>query len=195
MLEMRVPISRDWSTVNARERVRVALKARLDHLQMTNRAFGKAFSANAGKGHVDTWVSALLKGQFALSLDELDEAASILKTTATELVKSPQQLSDYLTPTEHRILSAIRVLPPVISDHFLMLAEYLVGLAPDEIDHVLEFRKLTLDEKTKVRHWTHALWLGREPMPALAILPDRSEIDAQPKRAEHRTRGQRRRKR
>jgi len=180
--------------VNARERVRVALRQRLSDLKMTGRAFGRAFSANDGAGHVDQWVSNLLNGQFSLSLDELDEAARILKTTAASLVKHPLEQAEYLTPTEHRILEAVRVLPPPIRDHVLTLTEYLVGVAPEEIDHLMEYRQLTSDEQSKVRHWTHALRLAQEPLPALAILREIPEKGSRPTAAEHRTRNPRRKK-
>jgi len=180
--------------VNARERVRLAIRARLDEIGMTGRAFGRAFAANDGKGHVDTWVSALLKGQFALSLDELDEAARILKTTSASLVKHPLEHAEYLTPTEHRIIDAVRSLPPPIRDHVLTLAEYLIGVAPEEIEHLMEYRRLTSDEQLKIRHWTHALRLAQEPTPGLAILPETQEKGSRPTGAEHRTRGRQRKK-
>jgi hypothetical protein len=180
--------------VNARERVRRALKDRLAEIGMTGRAFGKAFSANDGKGHVDTWVSGLLKGQFGLSLDELDEAAHIVKLTPASLVKSDYEHAEYLTPTEHRIVQAMRALPASIRDHFLMLAEYLIGVAPDEIDVLEEYRELAEEERTRVRHWMHVTRIAREPAPGLAILPDLPERAGRPTAAEHRTRGQQRRR-
>lgn len=181
-------------TTNARERVRLALRDRLERLRMTGRAFGKGFSANDGKGHVDTWVSGLLNGQFGLSLDELDEAARILKTTAAELVRSPYDHSEYLTPTEHRIMEAVRALPPPIRDHFLTLAEYLIGVAPEEVEFLLEYRGLANDgDREKVKHWTHALRMSEEPVPGLTILPDHRETTARPTAAEHRSRPKRKR--
>lgn len=174
--------------VNARERVRLAIRARLGELGMTGRAFGRAFSANEGKGHVDTWVSGLLTGQFGLSLDELDEAAGILKMTPAALVKSEWEHADYLTPTEHRIVQAVRALPPPIRDHFLMLAEYLIGVAPEEIGFLEEYRELTPEERTRVRHWIHVTRVSREPAPGLTVLPDPPERAGRPTAAEHRTR-------
>lgn len=167
---------------NAWERVRLAIIRRKNDLGMTNREFGRKFSTPDGKGHGDQWSSNLLspKQSTSLSLQELDEAARILKTTAAELVRSPFDHSEYLTPTEHRILEAMRALPPPIRDHFLMLAEYLIGVAPDEIDHLLEFRSLGVAEKQKVQHWTHALTLAREPLPELPVLLDRSETATRP---------------
>lgn len=166
--------------VNARERVRQALRRRLEDLGMTGRAFGRAFPANDGKGHVDTWVSGLLNGQFGLSLEELDDAARILKTTAAQLVKSDFEQAEYLTPTEHRIIEAVRAVPASIRDHVLTLVEYLVGVTPDEIDALDEYRELTPEEKTRVRHWMHVTRIAREPVPGLAILPDQPATTVRP---------------
>jgi len=157
--------------VTARERVRLAIRRRLDDLGMTGRAFGRSFSANHGKGHVDTWVSGLLNGQFALSLDELDEAARILETKASELVRSPHDHSDYLSPAEYELLTTVRSLPPVMREVLVTLAQYLVGVTPAEIEFLDEYRDLTDDEQGRVRHWTRALRIARAPTPDLAILP------------------------
>lgn len=181
---------------NARERVRLSIRRRLSEFGMTGRAFGRAFSANDGKGHVDTWVSGLLNGQFGLSLDELDEAARILKTTPSELVRSEYDHAEYLTPSERRVVLAVRKLPPPIRDHFLLLAEYLIGVAPEEIDLLRDFRDLTDDERARVRHWIHVVRIAREPVPALAILPDAQGPTALPADGARHTAGQpRRRKR
>jgi hypothetical protein len=176
--------------VNARERVRLAIRRRLEDIGMTGRAFGRAFSANKGKGHVDTWVSGLLNGQFALSLEELDEAAHILNTTAASLVKHPQEYADYLTPGEHRLLTAIRSLPPSIKDHFLTLAEYLIGVAPDEINHLMEYRDLTPEERQRIDHWIHVTRLTPKPAPTVTIRPDQLERGGRLTDAEPRTRQQ-----
>lgn len=165
---------RKQQDVNARERVRLAIRHRLEQLGMTGRAFGRHFSANDGKGHVDTWVSGLLNGQFALSLDELDEAAHILKVTTAELVKSPFETAEYLTPTEHRIIEAARRLPPSVRDHLSVFAEYLSGVVPEEIEHLREFRHLDEDDQQRIREWTRALRFAQEPLPALPIGLDAS---------------------
>ena len=75
-------------SASARERVRLALRRRLAELGMTGRAFGASFPHK----HGDSWVSGLLRGQFALGLEELDDAAAILKSTAVELVRAPNQI-------------------------------------------------------------------------------------------------------
>lgn len=187
---------KDWAVSapdvkNARERVRESLRRRLAQLGMSGREFGKHFSANGGKGHGDQWVSNLLGGKFSLSLEELDEAARAVRCTAAELVKSPTEYAEYTTPTEHRIIAAVRALPPAIRDHFLMLAEYTMGVAPDEIDHLMEFRALTAEEKQKIRHWTHALRLAQEPVPGLSVLIDLPHKGERPTDTEHRNRGRR----
>jgi hypothetical protein len=161
---------------------------------MTGQDFGRAFSAREGEGHGYQWASNILTGRARLSLDELDEAARILKTTAASLVKSDFETAEYLTPTEHRILEAIRALPPPIRDHVQILAEYLVGVAPEEVDHLMEFRELMPGEREKIQHWTHALKLAREPMPELAILPDHQQTDAKQSATGHRTRDRQKKK-
>lgn len=176
---------------NAWERVRLAIIRRKNDLGMTNREFGRKFSTPDGKGHGDQWASNLLspKQPTSLSLQELDEAARILKTTAAELVRSPYDHSEYLTPTEHRFMQALRALPPPIRDHFLTLAEYLIGVAPEEMAFLLEYRGLASDgDRAKVQHWTHALRMSEEPVPGLTILPDHRETAARPTVAVHRTR-------
>lgn len=180
--------------VNATARVRVirAIKIRLGELGMTYRAFGRAFSANEGKGHGDQWVSNLLANKHALSLDELDEAAQILKTKAAELVRGPHDHSDYLTPYEREFLATLRSLPQPIREHVTMLAHYLKGVAPEEVDHLMDYRELTADEQARVQHWTRALRIAREPVPGLAILPDLPETAGPRDASARRTHGRKR---
>jgi hypothetical protein len=195
MVERRVRVT--GGVNNARERVRAAIQQRLDDLRITNRAFGKAFSCNGGKGHKDSWVTGLLKGSYALSLDELDEAAHTLKTTAAQLVKSDLEQAEYLTPSEHRIIEAMRMIPPAVRDHYLLLAEYLIGVLPDEIEMLQGFRDLTPDQQRDVRHSIRVLRISRRPLPDLAIVPGVQDTVGRPTDAEHRSRtraGQRRRK-
>lgn len=180
MLEKRVQQRFRTRDVNATARVIEAIKRRLDALGMTGRAFGRGFSANDGRGHGDQWVSNLLKGRHRLSLDELDEAARILKCTPAELVKTDFETAEYLSPTERRIVQALRTIPAVIRDHFLVMAEYLVGIAPEEIGFLEEYRELTESERTRVRHWIHVTRTSRDPLPELAILHDSPEKAAQP---------------
>ncbi len=170
---------------NARERVRHAIRSRLDALGMTGRAFGRAFSANEGKGHVDTWVSGLLSGQFALSLDELDEAAYILKVTPAQLVKSDFETAEYLTPTEHRITEAVRRLPPSIRDHLLLLSEYLVGVLPDEIDYLVDLRELRTEARERLTQIARGFRVAQDYEPPLTLLPGQPEKGARPTDAEH----------
>lgn len=180
---------------NARGRVIAAIQRRLDELPMTGRAFGRGFSANDGKGHGDQWVSNLLKNKHALALDELDEAAHILKCSPTELVRSDFEHAEYLTPTEHRILQAVRRLPVVIRDHLMVLSEYLVGVAPEEIEFLEEFRQITAEERERFHHWVHMTRISRESVPALVLLPDQPETTGRSTEQEHRTRERKRARR
>jgi hypothetical protein len=175
--------------VNARERVRRAVERRLGELHMTGRAFGKTFSANHGKGHGDQWVSNLLKGRFGLSLEELDEAARALRTTPSDLVRHPDDQSWIIPPHEMRLLRATRTLPPAIRDHMIVLAEYLIGVAPDEVEMLTEYRCLSPEEQQRIRHWTHVLRLSAEPEPRRVVPADPGEIEGPPRAPTQSTRG------
>lgn len=181
--------------VNARERVRLAIKRRLDRLGMSGREFGRHFTVNEGRGHGDQWVSNLLRGKFSLSLEELDEAARALKCRASDLVKDDTEEAMFLGPTEQRLIRALRDVPPVIRDHFLTMVEYVVGVAPEEIEYLLEFRQLTPEEQAKVRHWTYAVRMSQGPAPRPEAPADQREKGARPTAVEQRNRAKRHRQR
>lgn len=179
---------------NARERVRLSIKRRLERVGMSGREFGRHFTVNEGRGHGDQWVSNLLRGKFSLSLEELDEAARALKCRASDLVKDDTEEAMFLGPTEQRLIKALRDVPPVIRDHFLTLVEYVVGVAPEEIEHLMEFRRLTGEEQAKVQHWTYAVRRAQEPAPTIEAPEHQTEKGARPTVGEQRTRDQRRKK-
>lgn len=192
MLQEAVRLPKLSPPPNARERVRLAIKRRLDETGMTGRAFGRAFSANDGKGHGDQWVSNLLADKHTLSLDELDEAARILKTKATELVRSEYERAEFLRPEEQDLIDALRKVPPVIRDHLTTLAEYLVGVAPDEVDLLDEYRELSAAEQIRIRHWIHVTRLSAAPAPGLELLPDQTPTASPSDESGARNRGRRR---
>lgn len=140
--------------VNAAQRVAARIKERLAEIGMTGRAFAKEL------GHGDAWISNLLTGRFALSLSELDHAAHILKLPPGELVRLADDAWD-LAPRERRLVRAIRTLPPVVSDHLTLLAEYLIGVTPEEVPLLQKVRCLTTPEIRKVEHWIDVTLLAR----------------------------------
>lgn len=131
--------------VNAAVRVRKRLRNLLTDKGITNRKFGKDL------GHGDQWVSNLLAGRFALSLEDLDEAARLVQALPSELVRRDDEEAWILTPSEMRLLRATRQLPQAIRDHLRVLAEYLMGVAPEEIDLLTEFRLLEASDQERVR--------------------------------------------
>lgn len=146
---------------------------------MTGREFGKKL------GHGDQWVSNLLTGRFGLSLDELDAAARAVGVPPSELVRDYDEEARVLTPSESRILRALRQLPMPIRDHFRVLAEYLVGVAPEEIGLITKYRKLTEEEQRRVEHLLDVLLLsqGAERRRAASdnrAVPESPEDEASP---------------
>lgn len=126
-------------------RVRSRLRHLLKQRGMTNRAFGKRL------GHGDQWVSNLLAGRFTLALDDLDEAARAVGVLPSDLVRRDDEEAMILTPTEGRLIRAIRALPVAIRDHIRILAEYLMGAAPEEIDLLMEYRALSEADQARVK--------------------------------------------
>lgn len=137
--------------VKAHERVRARLRQFLADDGVTGRAFAKRV------GHSEQWVSNLLNGRVALALDDLDAAAAAVRRTPSELVRKDEGDLWELRPTEMRLVRAVRELPPALRDHLVTLAEYLVGVVPDEIDFLNAYRQLTPDEQTRVRHGVEVL--------------------------------------
>jgi transcriptional regulator with XRE-family HTH domain len=159
--------------VNARERTRQRLKARLEESGLTNRAFGERL------GHGDQWVWGLLKGRFALSLDELDAAAKALKWSPCDLVKPEDDEAQYLRPTESRVIRALRKLPTAIQDHLVVLLEYLIGAAPEEIALLQRVRRLAPDERRRIEHFVDVTLSAQGSAPATAD-PDGPDQTAAP---------------
>ena len=78
--------------LNARERVRLRIKRLLEERGKTQRLFARALE------HGDQWASNFLRGEFALSLDQLDTAAAFLGVPPSELVRKRKLPSDRLSP-------------------------------------------------------------------------------------------------
>lgn len=162
--------------VNAAQRVSARIKQRLEELGWTGRRFAKEL------GHGDPWISGLLANRFALSLAELDKAASVLNLPPSELVR----LSDAaweLSPSEKRLVRGLRVLPPVIRDHIILLVEYLIGVTPEEVTLLQKVRRLSAPELKKVDHWIDVTLLSRSLEPETAApldFPSTSQPPAAP---------------
>ena len=131
---------------DAARRVADRIKARLEDLGMTGRAFARQM------GHRDSWISHLLAYKFALSLEQLDKAAYVLKLAPGELVREAEEAWD-LTPTEMRVVRSLRMLPPAVRDHVVILADYLVGVTPDEVELLKKIRHLEAEDLMKFDHW------------------------------------------
>lgn len=158
---------------DARRRVAQRIKRLLEDRGQTNRAFG------VWMGHKDQWVSNLLAGRFALALDELDRAAAFLNVPPGDLVRIMDEPYE-LSPTEIRVVRALRMLPVPVRDHYVILADYLVGVTPGEIDLLAKLRKLNPDELRRVNHWTDVTLFARAPAPAPINLPDLEEPSDEP---------------
>lgn len=159
---------------NARERVRLRIIERLNDLGMTGRDFAKHF------GHKDGWINAIRDGRNRLNLDDLDIAARVLKTTPGDLVRRGHEAWD-LRPTEMRLMRAFRELPPTIQDYLVTLADYLVGVLPDEVVLLNEYRELTAKQQARIRHWTHVMLIAGEPDQGSEAPADLGGIDAPPR--------------
>jgi len=159
---------------DARSRVRQRIKWLLEKRGQTGRAFGEWM------GHKDQWVSNLLAGRFALSLDEIDRAASFLNIPPSDLIRVSDDDGYELSPSERRVVSAMRMLPAPVRDHLMLLADYLVGVTPAEVELLAQLRKLTPDEIRQVTHWTDVTLFGRYKPPTPASLDAPAPITAQP---------------
>lgn len=155
--------------VNAARRVSARIKQRLEELGTTNRAFGQSLGRN------DAWVSSLLSNKFDLLLRELDRVASVLRLPAGELVRFSDEAWD-LTPTEMRVVRSLRMLPPVVRDHIMLLADYLVGATPPEIEFLQRVRRLEDEDRRRIVHWVDVS-LGASPTTARPLGPEETSVE------------------
>ena len=155
------------SDVTAKERVSQRIKERLDELGMNARAFARKM------GYKDGWINAIKDGRNALQLEDLDRAAFHLRTTAGDLIRRGDELYD-LRPSEARLVRALRLLPPVIQDYLVTLTEYLVGVLPEEVGLLEEFRDLGDDQQAQIRRWVHVMHIAG---PRGAHAPEAPNLD------------------
>lgn len=183
--QLREGLSRSTSddmAPDARTRIRNRIKALLEQRGQTNRAFAKWL------GHGDQWASNLLAGRFALSLDELDRAAAFLNVPPSDLVRLSDADGVELSPSERRVVEAMRTLPVPVRDHLMLLADYLVGVTPSEVELLALLRKLTGTELRRVMHWADVQLHGRSNGPMPASLADPQPEAAPPDAPVRRTR-------
>lgn len=138
-------------TTDPRTRIRQRIRRLLEDRAKTNRALGQWL------GHGDQWVSNLLAGRFALSLDELDRVATFLRVPPSEIVRESDDPWE-LTPSEMRMIRALRMLPEAVRDHLVTLADYLIGTTPDEVELLKTIRELSVENRQTVGRWTDALY-------------------------------------
>lgn len=158
---------------DARTRVRQRIRALLEKRGKTNRAFA------GWMGHKDQWASNLLAGRFSLSLDELDRAASFLNVPPSDLVKLDDQ-SVELSPSERRVVEAMRTLPVPVRDHLMLLADYLVGVTPREVDFLATVRRLSAADQKRIFDYAAMTALVRSPEPDPVDLIGPPETSGQP---------------
>ena len=143
----RVLLGLDMPAVpDAKTRLRQRIARLLEDRGKTQRALAVHL------GHGDQWASNLMSGRHALAWTDLDRVAQFLRVPPSELVR----LSDdpwELTPTEMRVVRAMRMLPPPVRDHFATMIDYTVGSTPDEIQLLTRLRELTPENLDVVEHW------------------------------------------
>lgn len=129
-----------------RTRVRQRIKRLLEDRGKTQRALARFL------GHSDQWASNLLRGEFTLSLDEIDRVAAFLNVPPSEIVRVSDDAWE-LSPSEMRVIRSLRMLPPPVRDHLVTLADYLVGVTPEEVELLNRIRALTVANMQVVDRW------------------------------------------
>ena len=120
---------------DVRTRIRQRIRRLLDDRGMKQRAFAVRM------GHTEQWVSNLFRGDFTLTMDDLDKAAEALQVPPSEIVRLHDDPWE-LTPTEMRAVRALRMLPASIRDHAVTMLDYTVGVWPEEADLIVAIRAL-----------------------------------------------------
>lgn len=131
---------------DARTRVRQRIKRLLEDRGQTQRAFAKWL------GHGDQWASGLFRGDFALSLEDLDRVALFFRVPPSEIVRVSEDPWE-LSPTEMRVVRALRMLPPAVRDHLVTLADYLIGATPEEVELLKKVRMISDEDVRVLENW------------------------------------------
>lgn len=170
--------------LDPRTRVRQRIRRLLEDRGRTQRAFATAL------GHGDQWASNLLSGHSQLAWGDVDKVAQFLRVPPSELVRMSDDPWE-LTPTEMRVVRALRMLPPTVRDHLVTLADYLIGATPDEVELLKRVRQLSADELRQIEHWIDITLLQPDVSPALAGPSDLAATTAMRAARSPRTRRQR----
>lgn len=112
---------------------------------MTQREFARRME------HGDQWASNLLNGDFTLTMEDLDPAGKALNVPPSELVRIHDEPWE-LTPTEMRVVRALRMLPPVIREQWATVTDFLVGASPEEGALLTRIRQLLPEELSTVEN-------------------------------------------
>ena len=150
---------------DARTRVRQRIKRLLDDRGFTQGAFARAL------GHRDQWASNFFKGAFSLSLDQLDDAATFLGVTPGEIVRVSDEPWE-LTPTEMRMIRALRMLPAPVREMVVTQTDYMVGVVPEEAELIVKIRNLTDEEYDGMWHYVGSMEASRDAAHRKAKLAD-----------------------
>lgn len=165
LLESRVLLSATMADT-PRTRIRQRIKRLLEDRGRTQRDFAKFL------GHGDQWASNLLRGEFTLSLDELDRTAQFFGVPPGEIVRVSEEPWE-LSPTEMRVVRALRTLPPPVRDTFAQLADWTIGVLPDELDLLMIIRRLDDDGRQALSHWAE---LKTVEQAHARTAPDRADL-------------------
>lgn len=103
-----MPTKVELALMDPAERVRFRLQEWMDTTGITQRPFASKLKKT------QPWLQAILKGQNAVRLQDLDDIAAALSTTASELVrKGDDRYVVELTPDEFRVLQRWRHSPEI----------------------------------------------------------------------------------
>lgn len=169
-----------------RTRIRQRIKRLLEDRGMTQGTFAREV------GHGDQWASNLLTGAFTLTMDDLDRVAKVLHVPPGEIVRVSEEPWE-LTPTEMRVIRALRMLPPPVRDAWAMMTDFLIGATPEEADHLVVLRELSEKNQRTLKRWAQALRRQQALGLDEADPPDLPGTVEPPRAQSPRTRGARKR--
>lgn len=152
---------RSRMTTDAKHRVRRRIRARLDELGMTGREVAKALDKS------DAWISGVLSGAQALSLEDLDAVARTLRMSPSDLTRLDDSELRELRPHELRWLRHYNRWPSQHQERFLRVLDYFAVTTPDQDSATLLdlWRDLALPDRRRLRAYLKSLLEGR-PQPS-----------------------------
>ncbi len=145
--------------IDARTRLRKRIRARLDELNMTGRELANAVPAKFGETRSDGWISGLLAGAQALSLDDLDAVADKLNLPPSELVRHDDSELRELRPHEMRLLRHYQGWPAPIQERWLRILDYFSMLTADrEAAELIDaWKELPIRDRKMLRRYLQQL--------------------------------------